>query len=120
MQNNYKLIAVAVVWVAFLLGLLIVAPSKSTAAKSVNEVRAGVVVITDSNPLDDILFNLEPVSFISEAFFQGSGCYNPCVRSYRSCQRKKGRYNKSCRQKIVSCWTACNRAVGYNNPVPSP
>jgi hypothetical protein len=51
---------------------------------------------------------------------QGAGCYNPCLRTYRACQRKSGRYNKTCRQRFASCWKECNKAVGYNNPMPKP
>lgn len=51
---------------------------------------------------------------------QGAGCYNPCLRTYRACQRKSGRNNKTCRQRFAACWRECNKAVGSNNPMPKP
>ncbi len=49
------------------------------------------------------------------AAVQGSACYNPCLSTYRRCQRS-GR--RGCRQRFERCWRSCNRAVGSNNPIP--
>lgn len=60
-------------------------------------------------------------SFVTPTAAQGQGCYNPCLKTYRRCQRAAGRYNKKCRQRFVRCWRDCDSAVGMeHNPMPRP
>jgi hypothetical protein len=68
-----------------------------------------------------VLFVVAQLTFVSPAAAQGSGCYKPCLRTYRRCQQVAGRYKKGCRQRFVHCWRGCDRAVGMgHNPVPRP
>jgi hypothetical protein len=60
-------------------------------------------------------------SLVTPTAAQGSGCYKPCLNTYRRCQRAAGRYNRKCRQRLGRCWRECDRAVGMgHNPMPRP
>lgn len=116
MRNFYKFFGAALVCAALTFAFLSFSPVRAAADGLLAGDAAVCTANLNANVFSDTFTTYK--NFLTP--FQGGGCYNPCNNSYRRCQKRSGRYNKSCRAALSRCWKACDRSFGTTNPMPAP